>query len=60
LNKQLFIDVDAQIEPDVDFETDEVDQEDDPEKNKIQSNDEGFQNFMLKATKIVSIFLKDK
>lgn len=61
LNKQLFIDIENQnIEPDVDFETDEVDQEEDPEKNKIQSNDEGFQMFMLKATKIVSIFLKDR
>lgn len=44
----------------MDFETDEVDQEEDPEKNKIQSNDDGFQMFMLKATKIVTIFLKDK
>lgn len=63
LNKQLFVDLDAQVEQadaDVDFETDEVDHEEDPEKNKIQSNDDGFQMFMLKATKIVSIFLKDK
>jgi hypothetical protein len=44
LNKQLFVDLDAPVEPeaDVDFETDEVDQVEDPEKNKIQSNDEGF------------------
>jgi len=39
---------------DIDEDKEEVDH------NKILATEEGFQQFMMKATRIVAIFLKDK
>ena len=41
------------------FENDD-DNEDDSNQNKLPSNDQSFQQFLVKATRIISLFLKDK
>lgn len=52
------------MEDDDDDDADEFENDDDNEKdsnkNKLPSNDPSFQQFLTKATRIISLFLKDK